>query len=89
MKKMVNQMHNHKYEEALKYMRYHFDTIALQDDDIKLKSIDVKLAFEKGFDAALIAISQLLSNIKTLDDLAKDYYDDGQEETTEESGQMD
>jgi len=85
MKKFVKEMHSHKYEQALQYMRDQFKSTTLESDELKLKSIDVKIAFEKGFDTALVAISQLLSNIKTLDDLAKDYYDDGQEETTEES----
>ena len=85
MKKIANQMHNHKYEKAVEYMRSHFEGSVLKDEELKLKSIEVKLAFEKGFDSALVAISEMLSNIKTLDDLAKDYYDNGQEENTEES----
>tara|TARA_Y100000592_G_scaffold46432_1_gene73729 strand:- start:245 stop:502 length:258 start_codon:yes stop_codon:yes gene_type:complete len=85
MKKIANQMHNHKYEKAVEFMRDSFKESTLKNEELKLKSIEVKLAFEKGFDSALVAISQMLSNIKTLDDLAKDYYEDGQEENTEES----
>jgi hypothetical protein len=85
MNKITQDMHNNKYDNSLQYMRNLSLPSSLTNEEHKLRSIDAKLAFEKGFDCALQCISELLASIKGLDDYITKFKEDAKKEDTEES----